>query len=71
MPTYTWRCQACKHTTEVVNTIANCELPPEGTCMTCNIPTYPQAWTRIITAAPPVMWEDARDKGVFDRIYKV
>ena len=77
MLTYSWRCSICGKITEVERSIADCEVPPD------ECPHYKDAhdrvpeiavkgeWTKVITSAPPVMWEDARDKGVFDRIYKV
>jgi hypothetical protein len=68
---YEWRCGTCHQVTEVHHSIADNEVPPDDPCMKCHIPTYPQVWTKVITSAPPVMWEDARDKGVFDRIYRV
>lgn len=60
MPVYTWKCKNCGERVEVVRSVEDYKVPP---------PPSKHEWERIITVTP-VMWEDARDKGVFEQNYK-
>jgi hypothetical protein len=70
VPTYDWRCKYCGETIEVTASIKERDVPPEVLCKNAVGGISVCGWERIISSATPVMWEDARDKGVFDRHYR-
>jgi len=71
LPTYEWKCKSCGEVVDVQRTVAERDIPPtmEEAGKVHEQGMEDSNWKRIITATP-VMWEDARDKGVFDRHYR-
>lgn len=71
MPTYDWRCKQNGAVVEVKRSVAERDIPPtmEEAGEVYEPGMEDSDWVRIISSTP-VMWEDARDKGVFDRHYR-
>lgn len=63
---YIWRCDTCGEEAEIERVLLDIEMWPssnEASCM-CD-----STWSRLIKGGQ-VMWNDARDKGVFPRTFK-
>lgn len=71
---YTWRCN-CGHQVEVERRLKDYNIGPTGKTQgdMGEAPKHEyhddQKWTRVLTGTP-VMFEDAYDSGVLERIWK-
>ena len=61
---YTWKCNDCGELNEVNRDVEDYRVPPKE-CTKCK----GKEFTRKITVTP-TMFEDAYDKGVFEKIWR-